>query len=110
MAASVSVNVRVISPPAIRTPGADARSAASPRRSVPASGSSSQRTPSSARRAAISRAPTGPSEADRSPAIRQPWLRSTMIAIESPIAARVAADRGEALLQPARIDPDLEAP
>ena len=28
--------------------------------------------------------------ADRSPAIRQPWLRSTMIAIESPTAARVA--------------------
>ena len=43
-----SANVRVISPPAIRTPGAEARSAASPRRSVPASGSSTQSTSYSA--------------------------------------------------------------
>ncbi len=86
-----SANVRVISPPAMRIPGADARSAARPGRSVPASGSSSHSTSSSASRTAISRAATGSSERDVSPAIRQPWLRSTMIAIESPTASRVAA-------------------
>ena len=43
-----------------------------------------------------------------SPAIRQPWLRSTMIAIESPTASRVAATAARPVLELARIDPDLE--
>ena len=45
-----------------------------------------------------------------SPAIRQPWLRSTMIAIESPTAVARRGDRREPLVEPARVDPDLERP
>jgi hypothetical protein len=48
-------NVRVISPPAMRTPVPDARRAARPARSVPASVSSSHRTSYSASWTAISR-------------------------------------------------------
>ena len=43
-AASCSAKVRVISPPAMRVPGAEARRPARPRRSVPASGSSTHST------------------------------------------------------------------
>ena len=92
----------------MRTPVPDARSAASPRRSVPASGSSSQRTSYSASWTAIARA------ADRS-------IDGGRVAGHPPALVEVDHDRhriadgvpgrrhgGEALLEPSRIDPDLE--
>ena len=100
--------VRVISPPAMRTPGAAARSASQP--SQIRAGErllEPQHVVRRRARTAISRAVSTSIAGVVSPGIRQPWLRSTMIAIESPTAARVAATAARPSSRPSRIDPDL---
>ena len=105
---SASRCVRVISPPAMRIPRPAARSAASPRRSVPSSGSSSHSTSSSASRAAISRA--GP-DVDR----RRRVAGHPPALVEVDHDGHRVTDRrprrghgGEALVEPARVDADLQ--
>ena len=66
--------------------------------------------PATARRSSASRARDlagrSPTSIDGvvSPAIRQPWLRSTMMAIESPTAARVAVTAARPSSKPAWVD------
>ena len=108
---SISANVRVISPPAMRDPEPGRAERREPRQVRPSSGSSTHRTSQLGERAAIDgRAASGRSTVAMSPAIRQPWLRSTMIAIVSPTASRVAATAAMPVVEPARVDPDLERP
>src|SRR5215472_2732485 len=73
----------------MRTP-VSARSRANPATSAPGSGSSTHSTPSSPSSSTVRRAEAGSSAGSMSPGIRQAWLRSTMMSIESPTASRTA--------------------
>ena len=68
-----------------------ARSRARPVTSPPGSGSSSQKAASSRRVSATRSTSRKASGGDRSPGMRQPWLRSTMISMLDATAARTAS-------------------